>query len=197
MPSPIASSAGHREEGTASVELIAAVPFLLLAVLVAAQLALAGQALWSAGVAARAGARAALVGGDAKAVALAGAAVGRCGPAPDRRRDGVAVRVAVPRLLPALPRSGRRRRRADWAMGRRRRTGRRRLSWSPRSRCCCWPGRSPCSSCSPATRSPSPTVQPRRGHWRSPRVGRRRRRRRDRCPAGPRSAPRSRCAGER
>ena len=64
-----ASSAGHREEGTASVELIAAVPFLLLAVLVAAQLALAGQAFWSAGVAARAGARAALVGGDATAAA--------------------------------------------------------------------------------------------------------------------------------
>ena len=45
------------------------VPFLLLAVLVAAQIALAGQALWSAGVAARAGARAALVGGEATAAA--------------------------------------------------------------------------------------------------------------------------------
>ena len=45
------------------------VPFLLLAILVAAQLALAGQALWSASVAARAGARAALVGGDAPAAA--------------------------------------------------------------------------------------------------------------------------------
>ena len=63
------SSTGHREEGTASVELIAAVPFLLLAVLAAAQLALAGQALWSAGIAARAGARAGLVGKDAMAAA--------------------------------------------------------------------------------------------------------------------------------
>ncbi|MBA3866912.1 MAG: pilus assembly protein, partial [Solirubrobacterales bacterium] len=57
MSSPAASSQGHRERGTASVELIAVVPFLLLALLVAAQIALAGQALWSASVAARAGAR--------------------------------------------------------------------------------------------------------------------------------------------
>jgi hypothetical protein len=104
VPSQTADSATRREEGTASVELIAVVPFLLLAVLVAAQLALAGQALWSAGVAARAGARAALVGGDATAAARAalppslrrGAQVGEEG--------GVSVRVAVPRLLSPLPR---------------------------------------------------------------------------------------------
>ncbi len=104
MPSPTVSSAGHREEGTASVELIAAVPFLLLAVLVAAQIGLAGQALWSAGVAARAGARAALVGGDAAAAARralppalrSGAEVGESGV--------VSVRVAIPRLLPGMPR---------------------------------------------------------------------------------------------
>jgi Flp pilus assembly protein TadG len=92
-----------RERGTASVELIAVVPFLLLAVGVAAQLALAGQALWSASVAARAGARAALVGGDARAAARralpeamrAGAKVDGSGP--------VSVRVAVPRLFPQLP----------------------------------------------------------------------------------------------
>jgi hypothetical protein len=104
VPPRIASSAGHREEGTASVELVAAVPFLLLAVLVAAQLALAGQALWSAAIAARAGARAALVGGDARAVAQ------RALPPSLRREaqvsdvDGVVVRIAIPRLLPALPR---------------------------------------------------------------------------------------------
>jgi hypothetical protein len=98
-----AGTAGHGEEGTASVELIAAVPFLLLAALAAAQIALAGQALWSASLAARAGARAALVGRDA------GAAARRALPPPLRRgaevdaEDGVSVRVAVPRLLPALP----------------------------------------------------------------------------------------------
>ena len=41
-----AASSTRREDGTASVELIAVVPFLLLAVLVAAQIGLAGQALW-------------------------------------------------------------------------------------------------------------------------------------------------------
>ena len=61
-----AASSFRREDGTASVEMVAVVPFLLLAVLVAAQIGLAGEALWSAGVAARAGARAALVGGDAR-----------------------------------------------------------------------------------------------------------------------------------
>jgi Flp pilus assembly protein TadG len=104
MPPRTISSVGHREEGTASVELIAVVPFLLLAVLAAAQIALAGQALWSASVAARAGARAALVGGDA--------AVAARRALPPSMRDGskvddagaVSVRVPVPRLLPELPR---------------------------------------------------------------------------------------------
>lgn len=80
------------------------VPFLLLAVLVAAQVGLAGQALWSAGVAARAGSRAALVGGDARAAA-------RRALPPALRRGAqvegsgtVSVRVPVPRLLPGLPR---------------------------------------------------------------------------------------------
>jgi hypothetical protein len=98
-----AAGSYRREDGTASVEMVAVVPFLLLAVLVAAQIGLAGQALWSAGVAARAGARAALVGGDAAAVARRAL--------PDSMRDGaevsegdaVSVRVAIPRLLPALP----------------------------------------------------------------------------------------------
>src|SRR6476660_8087336 len=99
-----AGEAAHGEEGTASVELVAVVPFLLLAVLAATQIALAGQALWSAGVAARAGARAALVGGDVEA------AVRRA--LPPSLRSGVkiessgevSVRVRVPRLLPQLPR---------------------------------------------------------------------------------------------
>ncbi len=103
MPPRIVSSAGHREEGNASVELIAAVPFLLLAVLVAAQIALVGQALWSAGVAARAGARAALVGGDGAAAARrALPSILRAG-ARVSESDGVAVQVVIPRLLPALP----------------------------------------------------------------------------------------------
>jgi hypothetical protein len=103
VPPRIADSAGHREEGTASVELIAVVPFLLLALAVAAQLALVGGALWSAGVAARAGARAALVGGEVAAAAK------RALPLPLRSTaevgDGgaVSVWVRVPLLLPGLP----------------------------------------------------------------------------------------------
>jgi hypothetical protein len=104
VPSPRPSSAGHREEGTASVELIAVVPFLLLAVLVAAQIALAGQALWSAGVAARAGARAALVGGSATAAARRALPPSLRGGARVDDSQGVEVRVVIPRLLPGLPR---------------------------------------------------------------------------------------------
>ncbi len=103
MPPGTVSSAAQREGGTASVELIAVVPFLLLAVLAAGQLALLGHSLWSASVAARAGARAALVGADATAAARralppslrAGSRVDDSGP--------VSVRVTVPRLLPQLP----------------------------------------------------------------------------------------------
>ena len=104
MPSPTPSSAGHREEGTASVELIAVVPLLLLGVLVAAQIALVGQALWSAGIAARAGARAALVGGDATAAARRALPPSLRPGARVREAEGISVRVAIPRLLPVLPR---------------------------------------------------------------------------------------------
>ncbi|MDX6636305.1 MAG: hypothetical protein QOF06_2508 [Solirubrobacterales bacterium] len=102
MP-PEAGDAAHGEEGTASVELVAAVPFLLLALLVAAQIALAGQALWSAGVAARAGARAAAVGGDASAAARSALPSSMREGARVEEGEGVAVRVEVPRLIPALP----------------------------------------------------------------------------------------------
>jgi len=100
VPPRIVSSAGHREEGTASVELIAAIPFLLLAVLVAAQVALAGQALWSAAVAARAGARAELVGASAKAAARRALPPSLHSGVEVSDSDGVRVTVAIPRLLP-------------------------------------------------------------------------------------------------
>ena len=103
MPSG-ARGAAHGEEGTASVELVAVVPFLLLAILVAAQIALAGQALWSASVAARAGARAALVGGDAAAAARASLPPSMRKGARVEEDGGVAVGVEVPPLIPSLPR---------------------------------------------------------------------------------------------
>src|SRR3989442_1436385 len=91
------------ESGQASVELIAAIPALALVTLLVAQLALAGYALWSAGVAARAGARAAYVGGNAGRPALA--AVREALPGWARDRVGVEVdggRLTV-RLQPPSP----------------------------------------------------------------------------------------------
>lgn len=102
MP-PRAENAAHGEEGTASVEVVAVVPFLLLAVLAVAQIALAGQALWSASVAARAGARAAVVGGDPAAAARAALPPSMREGAKVEDEDGVEVRVEVPRLIPSLP----------------------------------------------------------------------------------------------
>jgi len=104
VPPGTADSAGHREDGTASVELVAAVPFLLLAFLAAVQIALAGQALWSASVAARAGARAALVGAEATAVARRALPPSLRARAEVEDGEDVSVRVAVPRLFPGLPR---------------------------------------------------------------------------------------------
>jgi hypothetical protein len=104
VPPGTASNAGHGEGGTASIELIAVVPFLLLAVLAAAQIALAGHALWSASVAARAGARAALVGGDASAAARRALPPSMRGGSQVEDSGGVSVRAPVPILLPGLPR---------------------------------------------------------------------------------------------
>jgi hypothetical protein len=83
--------------------LIAVVPFLLLVLLVAAQLGFVGQALWSAGIAARAGARAALVGGEARAAARRALPPSLRSGAEVSDDDGISVRVPIPRLLPGLP----------------------------------------------------------------------------------------------
>jgi pilus assembly protein CpaE len=91
------------EGGQAAVELVAVVPLLLVSVLAVAQLAVAGYAFWSAGDAARAGARAAYVGGDS--VAAARSAV----PSWLERRarvtgDGpVVVELEAPALIPGAP----------------------------------------------------------------------------------------------
>src|SRR5438034_6029116 len=95
--------ASGRERGAASVELLATLPFLGLALLAAAQFVLAGAALWSAAISARAGARAAEVGHGA------GPPARRALPSPLREGasvrdgDGIEVRVRVPALLPGLP----------------------------------------------------------------------------------------------
>ena len=106
MPSK-ASERVRRERGSASLELVGVLPFLLVAVLVAAQLAIAGASLWSASLAARAGARAALVGGRGEEVARAALPPAlREGARIESGGSGVAVEVPLPRLLPGLPRVG-------------------------------------------------------------------------------------------
>jgi hypothetical protein len=92
------------ERGQASAELVAVFPALLLAVLVAAQLGLVGWALWSAGSAARAGARAAHVGGDAEAAARSALPTHLRKGARVTEEGEVGVRVRVPTLLPGVPR---------------------------------------------------------------------------------------------
>jgi hypothetical protein len=88
--------------GQASVELVAVLPALAVCLVIAGQTVAVGWALWSAGNAARAGARAEEVGGRAEAVAR------RTLPGPLRRDaeihtgDGVRVRVRVPALLPGV-----------------------------------------------------------------------------------------------
>jgi hypothetical protein len=91
------------EDGQASAELVAIIPALLIGVLVAAQIGLVGYALWSAGAAARAGARAAHVGGDVEAAARSALPSPLRGGAKVTDEDEVGVRVRVPALLPGLP----------------------------------------------------------------------------------------------
>lgn len=77
------------------------IPIALLATLAVAQLGLVGFALWNASGAARAGARAALVGGNGKRVALSAV------PSPFHAEASVAgsrvrLRVRPPSLLPGV-----------------------------------------------------------------------------------------------
>ncbi|MDQ2622815.1 MAG: hypothetical protein M3Y45_07230 [Actinomycetota bacterium] len=91
------------ERGAVSLELIGAIPIVLLSLLIAAQLAVAGHAFWSAGISARAGARAVLTGKQPRGAAersLPGAL--RDGLRVSSA-DGVRVGVKIPRLLPGMP----------------------------------------------------------------------------------------------
>jgi hypothetical protein len=88
--------------GQASVEFVAILPALALCLILAGQAVAAGWALWSAGVAARAGARAEHVGGDPEAAARRALPGPLRGGALIRSDDGVRVRVRVPALLPGV-----------------------------------------------------------------------------------------------
>lgn len=91
----------HRcQGGQASVELLAAVPFVLLVGAVAWQLALAGHTAWLCAHAARAAARAEAVGRSPRAAARSALPRGlERGLRVERRGGAVHVRVRVPLLL--------------------------------------------------------------------------------------------------
>ena len=84
----------------ASVELVAVLPALAVCLMIAAQTVVAGWVLWSAGNAARAGARAEKVGSDAESAARRALPASLRGDAVIRDGDGVRVKVRVPALIP-------------------------------------------------------------------------------------------------
>ena len=77
-------------------------PALAVSLVLAGQAVAAGWALWSAGIAARAGARAEHVGGDAEAAARNALPGPLRSQAVIRSDDGVRVRVRVPALVPGV-----------------------------------------------------------------------------------------------
>jgi Flp pilus assembly protein TadG len=84
------------ERGQAAVEFVATVPFVLLAGLVAWQLALVGHIAWNAAGAARSGARAAVVGSDAGRAARSALPRSLRNATQVSRMAGGGVRVSVP-----------------------------------------------------------------------------------------------------
>src|SRR5215218_7463287 len=93
------------ERGQASVELVAVLPAVLLIGAVVWQLALAGHAAWLTANAARAAARAEIVGRSGSAAARSALPVSlERGREVERiNRGGVSVSVHVPRLLMSSP----------------------------------------------------------------------------------------------
>ncbi len=91
------------EDGQAAAELVAVIPLLLALLAAVAQLSIAGYALWSAGDAARAGARAAEVGGDAEEAARSALPGWLEGDAEIDDAGPVEVTVGAPALLPGVP----------------------------------------------------------------------------------------------
>jgi hypothetical protein len=71
-------------------------------VMIAAQTVVAGWAVWSAGNAARAGARAAVVGSDTEAAARRALPGVLRGGAVIKDADGVRVQVRIPGLVPGI-----------------------------------------------------------------------------------------------
>ena len=96
-------SEANSQSGSDSLELIGSLPIVLLAVLVAVQIVIAGAALWSAGVAARAGARAVATGKEPRGAAERALPGVLRGGLKVTRGEGVKVGVRVPAVIPGLP----------------------------------------------------------------------------------------------
>src|ERR671932_442652 len=92
-----------RSAGQASVELLAAMPAVLLVAAVVWELVLAGQSAWLCANAARAAARARVVGRDARAAARSGLPVALRRGLEVEERSGGAVRVGL--KVPLIVRS--------------------------------------------------------------------------------------------
>ena len=95
-----AGKRAREDRGQASVELVAVLPALIVCALIAGHLVAAGWALWSAANAARAGARADLVGGDAESAARGSLPASMRRGATVTGEDRTRVSVRVPALLP-------------------------------------------------------------------------------------------------
>jgi hypothetical protein len=93
---------GRGDSAQASVEFVALLPLLGALLVIAAQTVVVGWALWSAGNAARAGARAEHVGADAEAAARHALPSSLRGEAVIKDGDGVRVQVHVPALVPGI-----------------------------------------------------------------------------------------------
>lgn len=99
---PLRTDRSDKRSGQASVEFVAVLPALAVCLILAGQAVAAGWALWSAGVAARAGARAEHVGGDPEAAARRALPGPLRAGAVIRSGDGIRVRVRVPPLVPGV-----------------------------------------------------------------------------------------------
>lgn len=90
------------ESGQAAPELIVVVLLVILLLAVLAQASIAGYALWSAGLAARAGARAAHVGGDGEEAAISALPGWLASRAEIDVGQPLRVVVEAPALIPGL-----------------------------------------------------------------------------------------------
>jgi hypothetical protein len=92
------------ERGQATVELVALLPLIAVLATLLWQAVVAGQAVWLAGSAARAAARASAVGDDARAAArrVLPESLRRGVVVRDRGDEGVRVKIAIPAVVGSM-----------------------------------------------------------------------------------------------